>query len=140
MPAKLDFAIIDSKEWVFSAFRPRLWLRYLTASDAGFLEDPHIFHCIICFMLRGIRICSGVTSDLMFLKISSNSCPLNLLLVRNHLAELIIINRLVYKRSNVTRVRVEPISRNQNRRKKRRLHFLGHVAYDSLCVLGALKK
>ena len=46
----------------------------------------------------------------MFLWISSNSCPLNLLLVRSHQAEIIIVKRLIQGRNNVTRVRVEPKS------------------------------
>ena len=53
----------------------------------------------------------------MFLLISSNSCPLNLLLVRSHQAEIIIVNGLIQGRNNVTRVRVEPRSFNQGRRK-----------------------
>ena len=53
----------------------------------------------------------------MFLWISLNSCPLNLLLVRSHQAEIIIIKRLIQGRNNVTRVRVEPRSFDQGRRK-----------------------
>ena len=53
----------------------------------------------------------------MFLWISSNSCPLNLLLVRNHQAEIIIVKRLIQGRNNVTRVRVEPKPFDQGRRK-----------------------
>ena len=37
-----------------------------------------------------------------------NSYPLNLLLVRSHQAEIIIVKRLIQGRNNVTRVRVEP--------------------------------
>ena len=49
----------------------------------------------------------------MFLWISSNSCPLNLLLLfRSHQVETIIIKRLIQKCNNVTRVRVEPRSFN----------------------------
>ena len=54
----------------------------------------------------------------MFLWISSNSCPLNLLLVRSHQAEIIIVKRLIQGRYNVTRVRVEPRPFDQGRRKK----------------------
>ena len=53
----------------------------------------------------------------MFLWISSNSCPLNLLLVGSHQAELIIIKRLIQGRNNETRVRVEPRPFDQGRRK-----------------------
>ena len=53
----------------------------------------------------------------MFLLISSNSFPLNLLLVRSHQAEIIIAKRLIQGRNNVTRVRVEPTSCDYGRRK-----------------------
>ena len=53
----------------------------------------------------------------MFLWISSNSCSLNLLFVRRHRAEIIIVKRLIQGRNNVTRVRFEPRSCNQDRRK-----------------------
>ena len=68
-------------------------------------------------MIGGIRTCLGVSVDPMFLWISSNSCPLNLLLVRSHQAEIIIVKRLIQGRNNVTRVRVEPRSFDQGRRK-----------------------
>ena len=55
--------------------------------------------------------------DPMFLWISSSSCPLNLLLVRSHQAEIIIVKRLIQGRNNVARVRVEPRSLDQGRRK-----------------------
>ena len=57
------------------------------------------------------------SDDSMFLWISSNSCPLNLLLVRSHQAEMIIVKRLIQGRNKVTRVRVEPRSFDQGRRK-----------------------
>ena len=79
-----------------------------TASDANLLDDPHTFHYNDCFVIGGIRTCLGVSDDPMFLWISSNSCLLNLLLVRNHQAEIIIVKRLIQGRNNVTRVRVEP--------------------------------
>ena len=53
----------------------------------------------------------------MFLWISSNSCPLNLLLVQSHQAEIIIVKRLIQGRNSMTRVRVEPRSFDQGRRK-----------------------
>ena len=68
-------------------------------------------------MIGGIRTCLGVSDDPMFLWISSNSCPLNLLLVRSHQAEIIIVKRLIQGRNSVTRVLVEPISFDQGRRK-----------------------
>ena len=88
---------------------------YRTTSDANLLDDPHSFHCIDYFVLGGIRTCLGVSSDAMFLWISS-SCPLNLLLVRSHQAEIIIAKRLLQERNNVTRVKVEPILCDQGRR------------------------
>ena len=69
------------------------------------------------FVIGGIRTCIGVSSDLMFRWISLNSCSLNLLLVRSHQAEIIIIKCLIQGRNNVTRVRVELRSRDQDRRK-----------------------
>ena len=68
-------------------------------------------------MIGGIRTCLGDSDDPMFLWISSNSCPLNLLLVRSHQAEIIIVKRLIQGRNNVTRVRVEPRSYDKGRRK-----------------------
>ena len=53
----------------------------------------------------------------MFLWIFSNSCPRNLLLVRSHQAEIIIIKRLIQERNNVIMVRVELRSFDQGRRK-----------------------
>ena len=53
----------------------------------------------------------------MLLWLSSNSCPLNLLLVRSHQPEIIIVKHLIQGRNNVTRVRVEPRSFDQGRRK-----------------------
>ena len=53
----------------------------------------------------------------MFLWISLNSCPLNLLLVQSHQAEIIIVKRLIQGRNNVTRVRVEPRPFDQGRHK-----------------------
>ena len=39
------------------------------------------FHCNDHFVVGGIRTCLEVSDDPMFLWISSNSCPLNFLLV-----------------------------------------------------------
>ena len=68
-------------------------------------------------MIGGIRTCLGVSDDPMFLWISSSSCPLNLLLVRSHQAEIIIVKRLTQGCNNLTRVRVEPRSFDQGHRK-----------------------
>ena len=53
----------------------------------------------------------------MILWISSNSCPMNLLLVRSQQVEVIIVKRLIQGHNNVTRVRVEPSLCDQGRRK-----------------------
>ena len=54
----------------------------------------------------------------MLLWISSNSCPLNLLLVRSHqAAEIIVVERFIQGRNSVTRVWVEPRLFDQGRRK-----------------------
>ena len=86
-----------------------------TASDANLLDDPHTFHYNDYFVIGGICICLEVSDDPMFLWISSHSCPLNLLLVRSHQAEIIIVKRLIQGRNNVTRVRVEPKPFHQGR-------------------------
>ena len=65
-------------------------------------------------MIGGMRTCLEVSHDPMFLWIS---CPLNLLLVRSHQAEIIIVKRLIQVRNNATRVRVEPRSFDHSRRK-----------------------
>ena len=52
-----------------------------TASDANLLDNPHTFNYQDYFVIGGVRTCLGVSVDPMFLWISSNSCPLNLLLV-----------------------------------------------------------
>ena len=79
-----------------------------TASDANLLDDPHTFHYNDYFVIGGIRTCLEVSDDPMLLWISSNSCPLNLLLVRSHQTEIIIVKRLIQERKNVNRVWVEP--------------------------------
>ena len=68
-------------------------------------------------MIGGIRTCLGVSDDPIFLRISSNSCPVNLLLARSHQAEIIIVKRLILRRNNVTRVQVECRPFDQDRRK-----------------------
>ena len=133
MPAELGFAIIVFKRKVFNFFRPSLWLRHLSCSSCswsciyciypsatgqrpmliiGWSAQLLYFHYVIYFMLEGIHTCSRVFIYPMFLWISSNSCPLNLLLVRSNQAEIIAIKRLIQKRLNAARVRVEPRSCN----------------------------
>ena len=87
-----------------------------TASDVNLLDDPHIFHCSDYFVIGEIHTCLKVSDDAIFLWISSNSYPLNLLLVRSHQAEIIIVKRLIQGRNTVTRVWVEPRSFDQGRR------------------------
>ena len=86
-------------------------------TDANLLNDPHTFHYLDYFVIGGIRTCLGVSNDPMFLWIFSNSCPLNLLLVRSHQAEIIIVKLLIQGSNNVTRVWVEPRSFDQGRHK-----------------------
>ena len=88
-----------------------------TVSDANLLDDLHTFYYNDYFIIGGIRNCLGVSDDPMFLWISSNSCPLNLLLVWSHQAETIIVKRFIQGRNNVTRVRIEPRPFEQGRRK-----------------------
>ena len=65
----------------------------------------------------------------MFLWILLNLCALNLLLVRSHQGEIImIVKRLIQGRNNMTRVRVEPRLFDHGCHKKRRLYPLGHTA------------
>ena len=71
-------------------------------------------------MIGGIRTCLAVSDDPMLRWISSNSCPLNLLFVRSHQAQKIIVKRLIQKPNSVTRVGVE-----------RRPFDQGHRKYDA---------
>ena len=96
-------------------------------------------------MIGGIRTCLGVSDDPMLLWISSNSCPLNLLVVRSHQVEIIIVKRLIQRRNNVTRVRVEPRSFDQGRRKNDAfihsatlLNSYKHGIFSSECPLKSL--
>ena len=76
------------------------------------------FYCNSYFLLGGIRTCVGVSMiQSMFLRISSNSCPLNLPLVRSHQAEITIVKRHIQGRNNVTRMRVEPTLHDHSLRK-----------------------
>ena len=66
-----------------------------------------MFHCNDYFVVGGIRTCFEVFSDSMFLWISWNACPINLLLIRSHQAEVIIVKRYIQGRNDVTRVLVD---------------------------------
>ena len=68
-------------------------------------------------MLGGICTGLGISNDPTFLWISLNSCPVNLLLVQSHQAEIIVIKRFIQGRNNTTGMGVEPRSCNQRRRK-----------------------
>ena len=72
------------------------------------------FHCKDYLVVGGICTCLGVSSDPMFLWISSDSCPLNFLLVRSHQVEIIIVKCLIQGCNNVTRARVKFRSCNQD--------------------------
>ena len=109
-----------------------------------------------CWMIRTLFIAmptSGFINSaptekflvFQFLWISSNSCPLNFLLVLSHQAEITIVKRLIQGRNNVTRVRVESRSCDQGRRKKMtslqsrpRCLLAVHLPYLSGCSLAAL--
>ena len=58
-------------------------------------------------MIGGFGTCLEVSSDPIFPVISLNSCPLNLLRVQTHKAEIIILKHLIQRHNNVTRVQAE---------------------------------
>ena len=89
-------------------------------------------------MIEEIRTCLGVSDDPMFLWISSNSCPLNLLFVRSHQAEIIIVKRLIQGRNSVTRVRVEPRSFDQGRRKNDAFTYLATLPTNNVKIVRCL--
>ena len=68
------------------------------------LDEPLTFHSKNYFVLGGIHTCLGISSDPIFRWISSNSFPLNLLFVRSHQAEVIIIDRLIQGHNYVKRL------------------------------------
>ena len=74
-----------------------------------------------------------------FLWISSNSCPLNLLLVRSHQGGVIIVKHLIQGRNNVTRVRVERRSCDQGYRRSDRL-VLSNFTITSTIYLQSLMR
>ena len=77
------------------------------------LLDYHTFHCNDYFVIEAIQTCLGVFDGSMFLWISLNSCPLNLLLAGSHPAEIITLKRFILRHKNMTRVGVEPRSFDQ---------------------------
>ena len=82
-----------------------------TASNAYWMIRTLFIEVTLVF--GGIRTCLGISTDLMFLCVYSNSCPLNLLLVRSHHATIIIIKRLIQGCNNVTTALIEPRSCDQ---------------------------
>ena len=54
-----------------------------------------LFRCNDYFVIGGILTCLEASKDPIFFRISSNFCPLNLLLVGNHQAQIIIAKRLI---------------------------------------------
>ena len=110
----------DSHRFVFSTiFRTMIkYCAYLsschrTASDANCWTTRTLF---IAVTTSWLEESAPPWEFPMFLWISSNSCPLNLLLVRSHQAEIIIVKRLIQGRNNVTRVGVELRSCDLGRR------------------------
>ena len=85
-------------------------------------------------MIAGIRTCLEVSDDPMFLWISSNFCPRNLLFVRSHQAEIIVVKRLIQGRNYVTWVRVEPRQFDQGRRKNDA--FTHSATLPTICPFG----
>ena len=100
----------------FSRSRSRSWSRTLLVS----VSKPKLRSrpVLVSEKFRGLDLGLGLGRvGLDYSPVSSNSCPLNLLLVQSLQAEIIIVKRLVQGRNNVTRVRVEPRSFDRGRRK-----------------------
>ena len=76
-----------------------------------------LFIAVTTSCLEESAPCYRIFQDPMFLRIFSHSWPMNLLLVRSHRAEIIIVKRLIHGHNKVTRVRVGTRSCNQSRRK-----------------------
>ena len=72
---------------------------------------------LLCFVFGGVRFCLTVSSGPMFLWIPLNFCPMNLLLVRSHQAEINHRIASIQRRNDMARVGVEPRSGVQSRRK-----------------------
>ena len=77
------------------------------------------------------------SSDSMFLWISLNSYP-NLLLVRSHQAELIIVKRLIQGRNNVTRVEVEVEPRPCDKGRRKNDAFTLLITLQNITSIGVL--
>ena len=78
-----------------------------TASNANYWMI-RTFHCSNYFVFGGFHTCLRVFNNPMFLLVSSHSYPLNLLLVRSHQPDIIIVKHFIQGNNNVTRVLVEP--------------------------------
>ena len=77
------------------------------------MDYPHTFYCYKYFVIGGIRSCIEVSSDPIFQWISSNSCPLNLLLVRSPPSRDNHRKAFIHGFNNMTSVWVKPRSCNQ---------------------------
>ena len=96
-----------------------------TASDTDYWMMRTLFIAIKTCAWRSPHLLESFQCSCGFLRIR----PLNLLFVQSHQAEIIIANRLIHWRSNVTRVWVEPKSCGQGLRKN-----------DAFTVLATLPK
>ena len=81
------------------------------------MDDLRTIHFDNYIVLKQILTSKEFPGDPMFLWISSNSCPMNLLLVRSHQAKKIIAERLIQRRNNVNRVQIKSRSYDQSHRK-----------------------
>ena len=68
-------------------------------------------------MIGEIRTSSFKWSNVTAVDFFKFLCPLNLLFVGTHQADIIIVKRLIQERNNMTKVGVEPRSCSQDRRK-----------------------
>ena len=67
-----------------------------------------LFIAITNLWFEVIRSCLEFSSNPMFLRLSLHFCPLNLLLVRSHQTEIIIVKRLIQRtKNNLTMMGVE---------------------------------
>ena len=90
---------------IFNAYIQYLSSCRRTAADAKYWTICTLFIAMTTSWLE--ESCLGVSNDPMLQWISSNSCPLNVLLVRSHRAEMNIVKRLIQRRNYVIRVRVK---------------------------------
>ena len=102
---------------------PLLWIELLFVAVLSYpfcrRTAPDAIYQTICtlFVLERSCTCLRISSDPMFLWILLNSCPLNLVLVPSHQAEMVIVKRFIEGQNKQTRVRVEPKSCDQGRLK-----------------------